>query len=166
MFRRPARGSLLEPISTASLLNHDNQLRLRPADAWENRKEFLVVQKCANPVCDTQFRYLHQGKLFEVETQYRHSSASEPQRGPKNGKGHVELYWICDRCAAHVVLSFDRQQGLTMVGSIPDSSDVVKTVFAQLSGRNIPEISRVLIRPLDIDSAVARNGSRRTREAA
>ena len=124
-----------------------------------------MLQKCANPVCDTQVRYSYQGKLFEVETQYRDASASEPERNPRNSRGNVELYWICERCAAHVVLSFDRQQGLTMVGSFPDSDEAVKTVFPQPSGRNALEISRILIRPLDLDS-MTRNANQRTREAA
>ena len=29
-----------------------------------------MLHKCANPVWCAQFRYLHQGKLFEVEVQY------------------------------------------------------------------------------------------------
>ena len=124
-----------------------------------------MLQKCANPVCDTQFRYLHQGKLFEVETQYQDSPAGAPAGGPRNGKGHVELYWVCERCATHVVLFFDRQHGLTMVGSFSDSDDVVKTVLPHSSGKNVLAISRILIRPLDLDS-MTRKTNQRTRDAA
>jgi hypothetical protein len=125
-----------------------------------------VLQERANRGCGTPFRYLHQGKLLEIKTQYRSSPGSEAERNPKNGTGYIQRYWLCAHCAAHVTLFFDRQHGLTMAGSLPDSKDVIKTVFPRPNGRNVPEISRILIRRLDIDSTMARNGDRPTREAA
>ncbi|PYV67170.1 MAG: hypothetical protein DMG96_40080 [Acidobacteria bacterium] len=38
-----------------------------------------VLDKCANPVCCAQFRYLYQGKLVEVEVQYAESHCSDGQ---------------------------------------------------------------------------------------
>jgi hypothetical protein len=130
-----------------------------------NREELPVLQKCANPICDTQFKYLHQGKLFEVETQYRDSSAGETGRAPRNGKGQAELYRLCERCAAQVVLRFDRSQGLVMEQSFPESNGEALAVFPQPSGTNALEISRILIRRLDLNS-IPRNANQRTREAA
>lgn len=125
-----------------------------------------MLQKCANPACSAQFRYLNKGRLLEVETQYRQHSDSEPGRNPKNGTGHVDLYWYCEQCAAHVALFFDRRQGLTMIASFPDSSGVLTTVLSQPSGRTGLEISRILIRPLDLDSTMTQKANRRMREAA
>ena len=49
-----------------------------------------MLHKCANPVCCAQFRYLNQGKLFEVEIQYVESTLGDGQGKLGNGKGHVE----------------------------------------------------------------------------
>jgi hypothetical protein len=71
-----------------------------------------VLNKCANPACSAQFRYLHQGKLFEVEVQYAESPPSDRPTKPDNGKGHVERCWLCDDCAAHITLRFDALRGV------------------------------------------------------
>lgn len=124
-----------------------------------------MLQKCANPICDTRFKYLDQGKLFEVETQYRDSSAGETGRALRNGKEHTELYWLCEHCAAQVVLRVDRSQGLVMEHSFPESNDEPLAVFLRPSGTNTLEISRILIRRLYLKS-ITRNPNQRTREAA
>ena len=53
-----------------------------------------MLHKCVNPVCAAQFRYLHEGRLFEVETQYCESSFDRKSK-QRNGRGHVERYWLC-----------------------------------------------------------------------
>jgi len=97
-----------------------------------------------------EFRYLHQGKLFEVEIQYvERPSGSQGKLG--NGKGHVERCWLCDQCAAHIVLRFDRQRGLVVVSSFEDSKEAPTTAILQTSGKAAAGIARVLVRPLDLD---------------
>ncbi len=49
-----------------------------------------MLHKCANPVCCAQFRYLHQGKLFELEIQYVESTLGDAQGKLGNGKGHSD----------------------------------------------------------------------------
>lgn len=110
----------------------------------------VVLQKCANPVCGAQFRYLHQGKLFEVEIQYSDSPPPNDQREPSNGNVHVERWWLCSGCAVHTTVRFDRKQGLVMVHSLEGWDQRVTTAFPQSSGRVAAEIQRVLIRPLDL----------------
>jgi len=114
-----------------------------------------VLCKCANPVCYAQFRYLYQGKLFEVEVQY---SESRPVNGqPVLGRVYIERWWLCDKCAPYVVLHFDRLQGLVMTHSLSGQDEALTSTFAQLSGRTLREITRVLIRPVDLDSKVRRS---------
>jgi hypothetical protein len=107
-----------------------------------------VLHKCANPVCRAQFRYLHQGRLLEVETQYFESPSVSGQGKVRNGKGHIERYWLCDQCVAHSVLRFDRRRGLLMVSG-GDSEGVVTTTVPQSSPKVAAEIARVdpTIRP-------------------
>jgi ribosomal protein S14 len=57
-----------------------------------------MVGKCANPECSAPFRYLHEGKLFQVD-----------MRELPGGRGaicdlcgrasHVRHFWLCDACA-------------------------------------------------------------------
>ena len=122
-----------------------------------------MLQKCANPLCTAEFRYLHEGKLFEVETQYRGISATPAERTPRNGKAHVELYWFCKSCSARLVLSFDREQGAMTMRSHVESNDIAVGILPQLIRRNAHEVSRVLIRPFDPHTTMTR---RVTREAA
>lgn len=129
-----------------------------------------MLQKCANSVCSHQFRYLNEGKLFEVEIQYSNTSTTNGQGERSNGSVHVERWWLCDECAVHTTLRFDRQQGLTMVHSLEGWDQVVISGFERSSERAADEVSRVLIRSLDIESNVRRNSARRSeaqsREAA
>ena len=113
-----------------------------------------VLHKCANPVCCAQFRYLHQGKLFEVEIQYSESPSADNQGKPGNGKGHLERCWLCDQCAANIALRFDRQRGLVIVSLLSDSEEVV-TAISQSSGKAAADIARVMIRPLELDLTVS-----------
>jgi len=52
-----------------------------------------VLSKCANPACLACFHYLHQGRIFNIETgtvaSDRNSSALRK----------VEHFWLCERCA-------------------------------------------------------------------
>jgi hypothetical protein len=107
-----------------------------------------VLQECANPVCRAQFRYLHQGKLFEVEIQYFDSLSCAGKGEPGNGKGQIERCWLCDRCAAYIFLRFDRQRGVLMASS---AGRFEEQLTLESNGRATAEIQRVLIRPLSWD---------------
>jgi len=110
-----------------------------------------VLNKCANPVCSAQFRYLHQGKLFEVEVQYAESLTSDGQTKPGNGKGHAERCWLCDECAAHITLRFDARRGVVMASSLKGSEEPLTTASLQSNGGAAAGIARVLVRRLDLD---------------
>jgi len=122
-----------------------------------------VLQKCANPVCSGQFRYLHQGKLFEVEIQYCGSAPMSGQPERSNAKALIERWWLCDACAIYTSLRFDRHQGLVIVHSLEGWEQVVASAFQRSSERTVAEVSRVLIRPLDISSKMRRNATRRSK---
>jgi len=51
-----------------------------------------MVSKCANPACSARFHYLHEGKIFKLETGAAESdaSAASPQQ--------VEFFWLCAEC--------------------------------------------------------------------
>jgi hypothetical protein len=107
-----------------------------------------VLRKCANPVCYVPFRYLHQGKLFEVEIQYSECPCGKGTSS--NGKRYVERYWLCDQCAAHIALQPDSQRGVVLISSLEESREVATTLTLQFHPRGGAEIARVLIRPSDL----------------
>jgi hypothetical protein len=82
-----------------------------------------MVSKCANPSCSKPFRYLHEGKLFRVEKPYNHLpddggpmtadlTSAKPVRS-------VEFFWLCEKCAAVMTLSFQQEAGIRMVPRRP-----------------------------------------------
>ncbi len=121
-----------------------------------------MLNKCANPVCCAQFRYLRQGKLFEVEVQYTESLSSDGQSRPGNGKGHVERCWLCDECAARFTLRFDARRDVVMVSSLTASEEALTTAFSQSNGGAAAGIARVLVRRLDVDLDLAVSTRRRS----
>jgi hypothetical protein len=122
----------------------------------------VVLNKCANPVCSAQFRYLHQGKLFEVEVQYAESLTSDGQTKTGKGKGHAERCWLCDECAAHITLRFDSRRGVVIVSSLTGSEEALTTAFSQSNGGTAAGIARVLVRRLDLDPDLTVSTRRRS----
>lgn len=109
-----------------------------------------MLRKCANPVCPNQFRYLHQGKLFEIEVEYAAGVPGNEQRATTNGTIQIERWWLCDDCMRYMTLRFDRRYGLVMAHSLIGSDEVVTTKLPESSVDTSGEISRILIRPLDL----------------
>lgn len=135
-----------------------SKIRLRSAFfLGELRGLTAVLDKCANPACWAQFRYLHQGKLFGVEIQYVESSSGNGHGKLVNGKGCVERCWLCDLCAANVTLRFDRHLGLVMISSLGDTEGAVMPQVSQ-SSSTPGAIARVLVRPLDLELTVSSRG--------
>jgi hypothetical protein len=74
-----------------------------------------MVSKCANPGCSAPFLYLHQGKLFRLETDAVdvHHSASGADPESKKPSRRIAFYWLCRDCAAAMTLTYDKGFGVT-----------------------------------------------------
>jgi len=73
-----------------------------------------MLSKCANPGCPAPFLYLHQGKLFRVDT----SSEVPPTNIASGGRRlarRLEFFWLCDQCAALLTLHYQKGVGITAV---------------------------------------------------
>ena len=75
-----------------------------------------MLSKCANPACTTPFHYLHDGKLFQIDT-----AAGSPQIGglqlvaePRQPH-RIEFFWLCAECSSTMTLAFQRGKGVVMV---------------------------------------------------
>ncbi len=73
-----------------------------------------MLSKCANPGCSASFLYLHQGKLFRLET----SGNGDDTRGEvadspgKHSSRRLEYFWLCDECASLMTVSFKKGVGV------------------------------------------------------
>ncbi len=50
-----------------------------------------MLSKCANPTCFARFRYLHQGRIFNIQIKTGFSSDYHQPR--------IEHFWLCETCA-------------------------------------------------------------------
>jgi len=76
-----------------------------------------MLSQCANSECGKPFLRLREGKLFLVETE-RVPKPGEPAAPPfvraKRRQRFVEHYWLCNDCATHWTLVYDRKGGITL----------------------------------------------------
>jgi hypothetical protein len=50
-----------------------------------------VLSKCANPTCFARFRYLHEGRIFNIEIKFQSSE--------RHAQPRIEHFWLCESCA-------------------------------------------------------------------
>ena len=76
-----------------------------------------MLSRCANSQCCKPFLRLRDGKLFLVETD-RINKPGEPAVPPfvraRQLQRCVEHYWLCDDCATHWTLIYDRETGVAL----------------------------------------------------
>ena len=68
-------------------------------------EEVFMLSKCANPTCLARFRYLNEGKIFNIEI----GSTREASRS----NTRIEHFWLCPSCAR--VLKVVRQNGAVAI---------------------------------------------------
>ena len=76
-----------------------------------------MLSRCANPQCSKPFLKLRDGKLFLVETDRLNKpgeSVSPPFVRARQQQRLVEHYWLCDDCATHWTLVYDRDRGIAL----------------------------------------------------
>ncbi len=57
-----------------------------------------MLSKCANPACSTTFRYLHEGKLYLIDTK-AFAGRKPPADLKYAGKAStLEYVWLCSSC--------------------------------------------------------------------
>jgi hypothetical protein len=64
-----------------------------------------MLSKCANPQCSAAFLYLHQGKLFRIETDAGPHQDPGADPGARKPIQRLEYFWLCDDCAAQMTLA-------------------------------------------------------------
>lgn len=76
-----------------------------------------MVKECANPNCNTEFRYSREGHLFPYEIR----EPEEPRRDvtaviceKKPGRATI-YFWLCEQCFGQFTLQFTVSTGVTLV---------------------------------------------------
>lgn len=76
-----------------------------------------MLSKCANPGCSEQFRYLHEGKLFQLAATPAIASSGVPFEVLQ------ERFWLCDRCSKSLSLVWDGNRArIVKLPAAPDST--------------------------------------------
>jgi hypothetical protein len=90
-----------------------------------------MLSKCANPACNTPFRRLRTGRLFQFELEGgkgtgaelagRYGEALCIYRSPEEGGVRsIERFWLCAGCAGHwSLVRSPRADGVLLV-SLPE----------------------------------------------
>lgn len=89
-----------------------------------------MLAKCANPICGAHFRYLNQGRIFNVPIYLQDERLSSwPKR--------VEHFWLCSNCCITLTLVWRNGKAevharypLLTEGSAPDISPALSKIVA------------------------------------
>lgn len=75
-----------------------------------------MVSKCANPGCSSTFRYLHEGKLFLIESDAGLTKA-KPDAAAENGSKcrGIDYVWLCSSCCRDMTVYIDDQDTVRVV---------------------------------------------------
>ena len=65
-----------------------------------------MLSKCANPACSTPFRYLRDGKVFEIDSTHERNTRSARR---------VEFFWLCGECSLQLTVIDDHEKGVITV---------------------------------------------------
>jgi hypothetical protein len=104
-----------------------------------------MLYKCANPACASPFRYLSQGKLFQIETESQDAAFPGEKKTPhkRGGLRRVARYWLCDRCSSWLTLAVESQGELVTVPLPGQSKSAVFGVVSKANATGeIPGVMR------------------------
>jgi hypothetical protein len=75
-----------------------------------------MMSKCANPSCSSVFRYLRDGKLFQVPAGASSKGAGNP--GFPKTPARDEFFWLCGDCSRDLTIVVDPIEGVRTVPRI------------------------------------------------
>ena len=76
-----------------------------------------MVDKCANPRCQSPFRYFGRGRLFAFELRNPVAPCKDvPRTICERHPSHATIcFWLCEQCARHFVVSFSHAAGMRLL---------------------------------------------------
>ena len=73
-----------------------------------------MLSKCANPTCTNLFRYLHEGRLYLVNSA-SHFDGRKRFSTPDIKSGSPEFDWLCSVCSSYMTIHIDEGNGTIVV---------------------------------------------------
>ncbi len=79
-----------------------------------------MIAKCANPSCGAPFRYLREGRIFQVDRDPAGHRIVGPFLISDSGAPHrLEHFWLCGACARTMTLVVDGEGRVVAVARPP-----------------------------------------------
>lgn len=72
-----------------------------------------MLAKCANPNCSNTFRYLHEGRLYLVDSSWAITNRNGSVEGTT--RRTPEYAWFCSSCCRHMAIRIDEEFGPIVV---------------------------------------------------
>jgi len=88
-----------------------------------------MLSKCANPECFEVFRYLHQGKIFDLSPTLDPQATTAAVKAPRH-----ERFWLCARCSKQMTLIWDGAQAKLL--PLPVETGRIKPLPVLLAPKN------------------------------
>ena len=67
-----------------------------------------MVSRCANPSCNAEFKYLHEGHLFQF-------ASAGTLNGPCQSRLNFAFWWLCPRCCTSMTLVQNGPTGVKLI---------------------------------------------------
>lgn len=76
-----------------------------------------MVDKCANPLCPSLFRYFGKGRLFafELRSPTRPCRDVPPAICEKHPSHAMVCFWLCEDCSRKLTVTFSAGEGMQVV---------------------------------------------------
>jgi hypothetical protein len=87
-----------------------------------------MLAKCANPACSARFRYLHEGRLFAIESDTgsaRIGLMSDPEY--TGGRHRLQYFWLCSSCCRTMTLRASGELDIIVEGRAERQPNVCAT---------------------------------------
>lgn len=99
-----------------------------------------MVDKCANPLCPSLFRYFGKGRLFAFELRSptlpcRDVPAAICEKHPSHA---TVCFWLCECCCRDLIVTFSSSEGMQVVPRTEAPSAATKDQRGEDIGPLIP----------------------------
>ena len=74
-----------------------------------------MLSKCASPESSNIFRYLHEGKLYLIDSKAAFARRKRPANAPYERNPVFEYVWLCSSCCLHFTILADPDFGISVV---------------------------------------------------
>lgn len=75
-----------------------------------------MLSKCANPTCSNLFRYLHEGRLYLINSKSHFDGRKRLSRSASKSRP-PEYAWLCSVCSSYMTIHINEDGTIVVVES-------------------------------------------------